>query len=188
MERAGLLRASPSRTVSTLRYDSLVDEDSWWALDGAEQQLLQQADYAAQAVLQLPDYMGDSDLPSPLYFAVLDSFLMNLRLLVDFWGIREHKRDSRDFYAADFIADWTPGPGDAVQRLREDNWWQMASEQVAHLSRRRVVPDPHDEAAIRYDTSVINLRSIANDVRSIENMWLRSRRAEIAQRVGGEAD
>jgi hypothetical protein len=160
-----------------------VDELEWWHLEGIEQQLLQQVDYAGQALYQLPDYMEDPDLPSPLYFAALDSFLMNLRLLVDFWGIRKGKRDGRDFHAVDFIAGWSPEPRAAVERVRNDNWWQMASEQVAHLSRQRVVPDPHDEASIRYDTSVVNLRSVANDIRAIDRVWLRLRTAEIARRI-----
>ena len=140
-------------------------------------------DYAAQALNQLPDYMDGTELPSPLYFAALDSFLMNLRLLVDFWDVREHRRDRRDFYAVDFVANWSPEPAAAVDRLCNDNWWQLASEQVAHLSRQRVVPDPHDEASIRYDTSSINLRSIANDIRSIHGVWLRTRREEIVRRL-----
>jgi hypothetical protein len=160
-----------------------VDEDAWWDLEGPEQQLLQHVDYAAQALYQLPGYMEVPDLPSPLYFAALDSFLMNLRLLVDFWGIREHRRDSRDFYAVDFVVGWTPEPHAAVDRLRNDGWWQMASEQVAHLSRQRVVPDPHDEASIRYDTSAVNLRSIADDIDSIHSVWVQARREEIAHRI-----
>ena len=85
-------------------------EDEWWDLEGADQQLLQEVDYAAQALYQLPDYMDGPELPSPLYFAALDSFLMNLRLLVDFWDVREHRRDRRDFYAVDFVATGVPNP------------------------------------------------------------------------------
>jgi hypothetical protein len=87
----------------------VVREDEWWDLDGDEQQLLQQVDYAAQALYQVPVYMDDPQLPSPLYFAALDSFLMNLRLLVDFWNIREHGQDKRDFDAVDVVSSLASG-------------------------------------------------------------------------------
>jgi hypothetical protein len=123
-----------------------MDVDGWWAQEGLEQQLLRAGDYAAQAVYQLPDYIGHPDLASPLHFAAIDSYLVNLRLLMDFWDVRQHNHDGRDFYATDFISDWAPAPADTVESLRRDNWWEMASQQIVHMSRRRVVPDPHDPA------------------------------------------
>lgn len=160
-----------------------MNEDEWWDLDGMEQQLLQQVDYAGNTLYRLPDFMDDPMLPSPLYFAALDSYLVNLRLLVDFWDIRDHRRDGRDFHAVDFVSDWVPEPVECVQRLRDDNWWQVASEQVVHLSRRRAVPDPRDEKSIRHDTTTSNLRKIANQIREIDGIWLQRRREEIGRRI-----
>jgi hypothetical protein len=168
-------------------YSTAMDVGAWWAQEGLEQQLLQAVDYAAQAVYQLPDYIGHPDLASPLHFAAIDSYLVNLRLLMDFWDVRQHGHDGRDFYATDFIVDWVPRPADSVESLRRDNWWEMASQQIVHMSRRRVVPGPHDPTwSPRWETNAeaaAELSTVADYVRAIQRIWLRLRTQEIERRV-----
>jgi hypothetical protein len=133
-----------------------MDVDAWWAHEGLEQQLLQAVDSAAGAVYQLPHYIGHPALAGPLHFAAIDSYLVNLRLLMDFWDVRRHNHDSRDFYATDFVPDWVPAPADSVESLRRNDWWAMASQQIIHMSRQRVVPDPHDPMwSTRWETNAM---------------------------------
>lgn len=132
-----------------------------------------------------PDYIGHPDLEGPLHFAAVDSYLVNLRLLMDFWDIRQHQHDSRDYYATDFVPGWVPAPADSVEALRRDNWWEMASQQIVHMSRRRAVPDPHDPSTARWQTSTeaaAELNTVADHVRAIDLLWLRRRAEEIDRR------
>lgn len=165
-----------------------MDIAGWWAQEGPEQQLLQAVDYAAQAVYQLPYYIGHQpELASPLHFAAMDSYLVNLRLLMDFWDVRQHKHDSRDFYATDFVRGWEPAPAESVESLRQDDWWTMASRQIVHMSRQRVVPDPHDPTwSPRWGSNAeaaAELNTAAGHIRAIQGQWVPRRTEEIERRL-----
>jgi hypothetical protein len=90
--------------------------------------------------------------------ACVESFLVHARLLIDFLQVRS-EADRRDFSAGDFGALRPPDDDDRVARLR--TVWQLASQQVVHLSRGRTPDDPYavtaDDAERTYEAIVQDL-------------------------------
>lgn len=67
-----------------------------------------------------------------IQYACLDSFFVNARLLAEFLVKRGN---GRDFNAGDF--GWPKPTGAAADRLGGE-WYQLASQQVVHLSKQRL--------------------------------------------------
>jgi len=60
---------------------------------------------------------------------------MNLRLAFEFIGGR---RDRNQISRYDFLPDWKPASSEKLRALGEQ--YGFASEQVAHLSKKRIIP------------------------------------------------
>jgi hypothetical protein len=101
-----------------------------------EQQQISHVCYALNMIAVLPPHTDDSTLNPDVQNACIESYLTNLRLLIEFTTRRQ---DARDIHRYDFLPGWDPVPGDKVDRLSDD--WQFASSTVSHLSKSRV-PGP----------------------------------------------
>lgn len=95
-----------------------------------------QVGHAMNMVAELPRLTDDRSLPVAARVACLESYFMNLRVLVDFYARR---RDDRDIHRHDFLPAWDPAASSTVERLKRE--WDFASKQVAHLSKSRIVED-----------------------------------------------
>lgn len=63
---------------------------------------------------------------------------MNLRRLLEF---QLRKRDTRDIHRHDFLPSWDPDATGTLARLEREG--DLASKQVAHLSKSRIAEDGH---------------------------------------------
>lgn len=106
-----------------------------------QQRALWFIDFAEEQVRDLLPYVtGAQRIDPPVVdTACKESFLLNVRLIVDFLTRGNPKLD---VLAADFVPDWEMD-GDLKQRL--DGWHALASRHAMHLSRKRV---PEDVASI----------------------------------------
>jgi hypothetical protein len=93
-----------------------------------------QVAHAMDMIAALPPLTADPTLPLLARIACLESYYSNLRLLVEFLV---RKRDQRDIHRYDFL-QWDAPPARTLERLEEE--WTEASQQVVHLSKKRV-PD-----------------------------------------------
>jgi hypothetical protein len=101
-----------------------------------EQHQVSHVCYALRMIAVLPPCTDDSTLNADVQNACIESYLTNLRLLIEFTTRRQ---DPRDIHRHDFLPGWDPPAGGTVERLSED--WQFASSTVSHLSKSRV-PGP----------------------------------------------
>jgi hypothetical protein len=72
----------------------------------------------------------------------MEAYFMHMRTLVEFFL---QGGDSRDMHSRDYLPDWRPAKDSGAKRLLE--LWTDASENVAHLSWRRV-PRPGEPVEI----------------------------------------
>lgn len=110
-----------------------------WSLP-PQQRALWFIDFAEEQVRDLLPYVtGERSIEPPaVATACKESFLLNVRLIVDFLT-RGNAR--LDVLAADFAPSWTP---DSVLRGRLDGWHELASRHAMHLSKERVPDDAED--------------------------------------------
>lgn len=101
-----------------------------------QEQWAGEVQYALEMVATLPALYADQCLPGPARHACMDSFFLNLRALIEFAA---RKQDNRDIHRSDFLTGEASGavPADTAQKLNEA--WELASQQIAHLSKKRVV-------------------------------------------------
>ncbi len=102
-------------------------------------------DFTAHAIAQirelLPYVTNDQRIEPPAVAnACVESFVANVRLIVDFLVRGNPEKDIR---AVDLVPGWQVSP-QLKQRL--DEWWLLASQHVMHLSKARV---PEDLRAVR---------------------------------------
>jgi hypothetical protein len=91
--------------------------------------------HALNMLAELPVYAEDSGLPLVVRAACLESYFINLRLVFEFiGGPRNQKQISR----YDFINEWTPANREKLTTLGKE--YGFASEQVAHLAKKRTFP------------------------------------------------
>lgn len=90
--------------------------------------------------------------------ACFESWLLNVRLLTEFFGVHAPRHD-KDFSARDFL--WSPRELPDDIRIELEGCWQLASTFLIHFGRRRV-PSDLQELAPPFDTSPANLARIAS--------------------------
>jgi hypothetical protein len=84
---------------------------------------------------ELPRHAEDSALPLVVRAACLESYFINLRLTFEFIGGSHHRNQiSRN----DFLPGWKPESSAKLGELGRQ--YSFASEQVAHLSKKRTFP------------------------------------------------
>jgi hypothetical protein len=91
--------------------------------------------HALNMLAELPSHAEDSGLPPVVRAACLESYFINLRLTFEFIGV---KRDRNQISRHDFLQDWKPASGEKLKILALQ--YGFASEQVAHLSKKRTFP------------------------------------------------
>lgn len=91
--------------------------------------------HALNMLAELPRHAEDSELPLVVRAACLESYFINLRLTFEF--IRR-KRVRNQISRYDFLPDWTPESSAKLSELGKQ--YGFASEQVAHLSKKRTFP------------------------------------------------
>lgn len=84
---------------------------------------------------ELPSKVDDSELPVVVRAACLESYFINLRLTFEFIG---GKHDRNQISRHDFLPDWNPTSSEKLRALAMQ--YGFASEQVAHLSKKRTFP------------------------------------------------
>lgn len=85
-------------------------------------------------VAQLLVYTDDHTLPAAVRAACLDSFFINVRLLVEFLV---GKPDKRTIHRHDFLPGWEPEDSGDLRRLKRE--YGFVNEQIAHFSKRRIL-------------------------------------------------
>ncbi len=102
----------------------------------------------------LPYVTGELDIEPPAVdVACKESFILNVRLIIDFLTRGNAKRDVT---AAGLMPDWTP---DAALKERMDAWFNLASRHAMHMSRERV-PDNVGDVEV---TTPADFRQMAAD-------------------------
>lgn len=91
--------------------------------------------HALNMLAELPSHADDSTLPLVVRAACLESYFVNLRLIFEFIGGR---RGRHQIHRHDFLPDWEPARSEKWKTLREQ--YGFASEQVAHLAKKRTLP------------------------------------------------
>jgi hypothetical protein len=110
-----------------------------------------QVGHALVMVAVLPRYVHADPLPAAVNVACLDALFIYARLLIEFL-VRKPDTQQRDIHRYDFLPNWDPPETPLVTQLTAD--WVLASKQVAHLSRARVVS--HDDPGyIRVDDEAL---------------------------------
>ena len=90
----------------------------------------------------LPYVTGEIGIESPaVEVACTESFVLNVRLIIDFLTRGNPKRD---ITAASFTPGWSPEP---ALKKRLDSWFALASQHAMHLSRERV-PDNVEDVGV----------------------------------------
>jgi hypothetical protein len=97
-----------------------------------------EASRVMEMVAGLPAQMRDERLPDIVRLACLEAFLVHVRSMVEFFGVR--RPNSRDFTAKSLVPDWKPPVDAEMERL--NGYWATASQQVMHFSNFRTLqPD-----------------------------------------------
>ncbi|ABL79463.1 MULTISPECIES: hypothetical protein [unclassified Nocardioides] len=91
--------------------------------------------FAIDMACSLVPLTDDSSLPTAASIACLESYHSHMRTLVEFLL---HDRQKRDIHRHDYLPGWDPEVGLEGARLEE--LWSDASQNVSHLSWKRV-PD-----------------------------------------------
>lgn len=91
--------------------------------------------HALNMLAELPRHAEDSGLPLVVRAACLESYFINLRLTFEFIG---GKQDRNQISRNDFLPGWKPKSSAKLTELRKQ--YGFASEQVAHLSKKRTFP------------------------------------------------
>ncbi|MFE3326911.1 hypothetical protein [Streptomyces sp. NPDC059176] len=109
---------------------------SGWDLS-PEQRVLWFIDFAEEQIRDLLPYVtGQQGISPPaVQAACKESFLLNVRLIIDFLTRGDSRRD---VLAAHFAPDWAP---DGELKTRLDDWHALASRHAMHLSKERVPDD-----------------------------------------------
>lgn len=107
-----------------------------WSLP-PRQRALWFIDFAEEQIRDLLPYVtGEQNVDPPaIEAACKESFLLNVRLVVDFLTRGDARRD---VLAADFAPGWAPG---AALKARLDGWHALASRHAMHLSKERLPDD-----------------------------------------------
>ncbi len=110
-----------------------------WGLT-PQQRALWFIDFAEGQVRELLPYVtGEQSIEPPAVAgACKESFLLNVRLIVDFLTCGNPRLD---VLAADFALGWSP---DIDLKDRLDGWHALASRHAMHLSKERVPDDVED--------------------------------------------
>lgn len=99
------------------------------------------------------------------YLACLESWLVHVRLLVEFLLIRPANQ-GKDFSTKDFGWDGSVSPENA--RLKE--FWQLASSHLVHFSRDRTPDDVYDLEA--EDTSLAALVEASSQLLTVAKQFV----------------
>jgi hypothetical protein len=91
--------------------------------------------HSLNMLAELPSHVEDSGLALVVRAACLESYFINLRLTFEFIG---GKHDRNQISRHDFLQGWEPANSEKLKALREQ--YGFASEQVAHLSKKRTFP------------------------------------------------
>ncbi|MEV7975470.1 hypothetical protein [Streptomyces sp. NPDC086519] len=105
-----------------------------------QQRALMFIGFAADQVRDLlPFVTGEQSIePAVVEVACKESFVLNVRLIIDFLT-RGNPRF--DILAKDYAPEWRPGE---ELKIRLDQWHELASRHAMHLSRERVPDDVQD--------------------------------------------
>jgi hypothetical protein len=100
---------------------------------------LARASVMAEMIEKLPAVLFPDDGPGPpllLWQAGVESFLINVRTMVEFLEIRPPSRFSTDFSAKDLLPTWSPPTqaNDAAAWTKLNDHWETASKSVMHLT------------------------------------------------------
>ncbi len=104
--------------------------------------------YSLDSLRALPPYARDDDPVHPeVREWCLEAFFMHARVVADFFV----KMPALDFTARTYLPQWTLADPEAREVL--EHAWMVASQQVAHLSRRRLleeddVPEATDDEGL----------------------------------------
>lgn len=91
--------------------------------------------HALNMLAELPRHAEDSRLPLVVRAACLESYFINLRLTFEFIG---GNRNPKQIGRNDFLPGWQPSSSEKLSELGKQ--YGFASEQVAHLSKKRTFP------------------------------------------------
>ncbi len=98
----------------------------------------QQVSFSLEMLVRMPKVMRE--IPNTyVWLACLDSWLVNVRLLTEFFLIHPARQDF-DFSAQDF--GWTKEC--VLEEVDLEPWWQIPSKYVVHFSRKRVPENLND--------------------------------------------
>lgn len=112
-----------------------------------KQRALMFIDFAADQIRDLLPYVtGEESIePAAVEAACKESFVLNVRLVIDFLS-RGNPR--YDILAKDYAPEWEPNE---QLRGRLDRWHELASRHAMHLSKERVPDDMQDMRPIGPD-------------------------------------
>lgn len=90
--------------------------------------------HALRNVIELPKYYRDSKLPSLVRSACLETWLVNMRLLSEFFGVSgPNSKKVKDFKASEYLDIEI----DEETRKLLEEIWLISSKLVVHLSKDR---------------------------------------------------
>ena len=90
--------------------------------------------HALRNVIELPRYYHDVKLPTLVNSACLETWLVNMRLFAEFFGISgKIDKQSKDFKAADYLGIEI----DEETKKKLNEIWLISSKLVVHLSKER---------------------------------------------------
>ena len=120
-----------------------------------QQRALMFIGFAADQVRDLlPFVTGEQSIePAAVEAACKESFVLNVRLIIDFLT---RGKPRVDILAKDYAPEWQP---DEKLKERLDRWHELASRHAMHLSRERVPDDMRDVEPV----SPEDYRQMAND-------------------------
>jgi len=135
-------------------------------LFGEKPQMIAQVSHALNMVYRLPDVIYGDDLNAVAQMACLEDFFLNVRLMVEFLVRRP---SAKDFSAVDLKPCWQAEAVDPEILRRLNDYWEVASQHVSHLSRERL-QDP--VAPKHVDVSPEGLRRIRDHVCTVYEAWV----------------
>ncbi|MGH3712943.1 MAG: hypothetical protein ACRDT4_05705 [Micromonosporaceae bacterium] len=146
-----------------------------------ERQAITHVSLALTQVRDLPQYAAhDAAVDPTVRIACLEAFYVSVRLLAEFF-VRKPAGKHEDYTAWSFLPSWQPAPEDAAGRLGEQ--WTIASQQVMHLSKKRIQEDVNNPR--HEDTSEDGLRKIAADCDAVLRSFTEAYEADTARYVEG---
>lgn len=92
--------------------------------------------HALNMLAELPSHIEDPGLPVVVRAACMESYFINLRLVFEFLSGKYHENEIR---AYDFLPGWKPAKDEKFEIFRRK--YGFASEQVAHLAKKRAFPE-----------------------------------------------